>query len=629
MLHARGPLLSIDLTDHAATEEDVDDVLESFIGGRGVGTKLAHERIPFDADPFGPENRAYLSTGPLQMTRMSFTGRMNMTGLSPLTDGLLSTNAGGYLSRNFVGTGISVLELVGASDELLAVHVTDEGVEFEEVPGLEGALVPEVSDHVAETRGLGPEHCVAVGPAGENLVRFASVMTFDSRAFGRGGLGAVLGSKNVKCVTFSGDAPPTVELSDAASDVAAEVHREAATSDSMMRRQGTTSGTEFINDNFSLPTRYFSEMEFEGVDGIDGDAVESKKYKKAACSQCAFACKLPTRDDETGFETEGPEFETVMSFGSNCGVDDVVDVMKSNELCDNLGLDTISAGDTVAAYLMSEDEFGNAELIHETVEKIAHREGIGDTLAEGVARCHEELGVENWSVKGMEFAAHDGRAINGQGFSYAVANRGGDHMYSTTLRVEYDGDIDPIGLDGKPAVVLDRENRAAIRDSAIICAFGEDDYVTRNQFLRRDALFLAAAPHARLHHGHLLQRLHRAHGAPLHEEANGGVQNQNDSNGACFDYVAKYQRNPTGRGEEQDNQALQLIREQRPETRRFYLAKFVGTVRFPAAIYLCLRQPMCAGVEDIEDRFVRGGPGCTAIRIRWDACGRARVNRRI
>jgi aldehyde:ferredoxin oxidoreductase len=326
-----------------------------------------------------------------------------------------------------------------------------------------------------ENHGLEAEHIACIGPAGENLVRFACIMTYESRAFGRGGLGAVLGSKNVKAVTFRGESAPEIDIDE---ETQMEVHRHAATADDMMKRQGTTAGTAFINDNFSLPTRYFSEMEFEGVDGIDGDAVESKKYKKAACSQCAFACKLPTRDDETGFETEGPEFETVMSFGSNCGVDDVVDVMKSNELCDNLGLDTISAGDTVAAYLMSEDEFGNAELIHETVEKIAHREGIGDTLAEGVARCHEELGVENWSVKGMEFAAHDGRAINGQGFSYAVANRGGDHMYSTTLRVEYDGDIDPIGLDGKPAVVLDRENRAAIRDTAIICAFGEDDYVT-------------------------------------------------------------------------------------------------------------------------------------------------------
>ncbi len=475
MRHAKGPLLTVDVSDRTAVESDIDDVLESFIGGRGVCTRLAHDRIPFDADPFGPENRAYLATGPLQMSEMSFTGRMNMTGLSPLTDGLLSTNAGGYLSRNFADAGYSAVEIAGASDELLVVHVTDEGVEFEEMPELEGATVPEVTEHVSD-RGLDAENVACIGPAGENRVRFASVMTFESRAFGRGGMGAVLGSKNVKAITFEGDSRPEVDLPE---DVQATVHREAATSDDMMRRQGTTSGTEFINDEFSIPTRYFREYHFEDVENIGGDAVEEKKYKKGSCSMCAFACKLPTRDEERGVETEGPEFETVFSFGTQCGVGDVVDVMQSNELCDVYGMDTISAGNAVAAYLASEEEFGNADLIHETVEKIARREGVGDLLAEGVSRAADELGVPNYTVKDMEFAAHDGRTIHGQGFSYAVANRGADHMYSTTLRVEYNGDVPPEGLEGKPEIVLRRENHAAFRDSGIICAFaGGTGHVT-------------------------------------------------------------------------------------------------------------------------------------------------------
>ncbi|WP_227356161.1 aldehyde ferredoxin oxidoreductase family protein [Haladaptatus salinisoli] len=468
MLHAEGPLLTIDVNARETSETNIDDELAAFIGGRGVATKLAHDRIPFDADPFGSENRAYLATGPLQMSSMSFTGRMSMTGLSPLTDGLVSTNAGGYLSRNFCDTGYSVVELTGVSDELLAIHVTDDGIEFEEVAELEGAEVPAVTDYMSEHHDLEAENIIAIGPAGENLVRYACVMTYNSRAFGRGGLGAVLGSKNVKCVTFAGDSPPEIEMDE---DVQSKVHRNAATSDDMMRRQGTTQGTEFINDNFSLPTKYFEEFHFEHADQIGGDAVEEKKYKKAACSVCAFACKLPTRDEERGVETEGPEFETVFSFGSNMLIDDVVDVMKSNELCDRYGLDTISAGNAVAAYLAAEDEFGNAELVHETVEKIAHREGIGDILAEGIARFAEELGVRDYTVKNMEFAAHDGRVLHGQGLSYAVANRGGDHMYSTTLRVEYSGEIDPEGLEGKPEIVRRREDHAAFRDSGIVCAF--------------------------------------------------------------------------------------------------------------------------------------------------------------
>ncbi|WP_049921029.1 aldehyde ferredoxin oxidoreductase C-terminal domain-containing protein [Halopiger djelfimassiliensis] len=474
MLHAQGPLLTVDVGERAATETVIDDVLETCVGGRAAATALAHERIPFDADPLGPENRASLSTGPLQQSRMSFTGRMNMTGLSPLTDGLVSANAGGYLSRNFVGTGYSVLEITGESEELLAVHVTDSGVEFEAVPDLAGATVPETSAAMTERHDLGPEHCIAIGPAGENLVRFASVMTFDSRAFGRGGLGAVLGAKNVKCVTFDGDTRPPVEIPNPPE---MDVHREAAQSDDRMRRQGTTGSTEFINDNFSLPTRYFREYEFEGVAAIGGNAIEEKKYKKGACSACAYACKLPTRDEETGLETEGPEFETVYSFGSLQGVDDVVDVMRANELCDTLGMDTISAGVTVAAYLESEDAFGDADLAQEITEKIASREGIGDTLAEGVDRIHGDLGVENWTVKGMEFAAHDGRVLHGQGLSYAVANRGADHLYASMLSLEYGGDLDPQGTAGKADTLVERENYNAFRDTGIVCAFG-DDYVT-------------------------------------------------------------------------------------------------------------------------------------------------------
>jgi aldehyde:ferredoxin oxidoreductase len=474
MLHATGPLLTVDVGERTATETEIDGVLERTVGGRAAATALAHDRIPFDADPFGPENRAYLSTGPLQQSQTSFTGRMNMTGLSPLTDGLVSTNAGGYLSRNFVGTGISVFEIVGESDDLLAVHVTDEGVEFEEVPELEGATVSETSAYMAEHHDLDAEHCLTIGPAGENLVRFASVMTFDSRAFGRGGLGAVLGSKNVKCVTFTGDAEAPLEIPNPPE---MEIHREAAESDDLMRRQGTTGGTEFINENFSLPTRYFDEYEFEHAADIGGDAVEEKKYKKGACSACAYACKLPTRDKESGLETEGPEFETVYSFGSCQGVGDIVDVMKANELCDDLGMDTISAGVTVAAYLKSEDEFGNADLAQEITEKIAYREGIGDDLAEGVDRVHDALGVDNYTVKGMEFAAHDGRVLHGQGLSYAVANRGGDHMYAGMLSLEYSGELDPEGTLGKAETLVEQENRNAFRDTGIVCAFG-GEYVT-------------------------------------------------------------------------------------------------------------------------------------------------------
>ncbi|WP_423995597.1 aldehyde ferredoxin oxidoreductase family protein [Halorubrum trapanicum] len=480
MRHAQGPLLTIDLTERTASTAPIDDRLASFVGGRGLNTSLAYDRIPFDADPLGPENRLYFSTGLMQYSTTSYTGRMAATGLSPLTNGLLSSNAGGFLSRNFTGAGYAAVEIVGASDDLLAVHVREVGpdgepdVTFEEVPDLEQAEVSAVSDRFAETRDLEPEHVACVGPAGENRVRFASIMTSDTRAFGRGGLGAVLGSKGVKALTFDGDADSDIEVD--WPDEAGEVHREAATSDSIMKRQGTTSVTELANEVDALPSYYFAETSFEGVEGISGDRVEEKKYKKGTCSQCAFACKLPTRDEETGVETEGPEFETVMAFGSNAGVDDVVDVMAANELCDELGMDTISCGDVVSMFLQSEDEFGNAELVRSLVEQIAYREGVGDKLAEGVHRASEEFGAEDWTVKGMAFSGHDGRALNGQGLAFATANRGADHMYGEFYPYEYplvdpDDALDPQGLDGKPPKLVAKENRNAVLDSAVICKF--------------------------------------------------------------------------------------------------------------------------------------------------------------
>lgn len=488
MLHAEGPLLSIDLSRQETETENIDSILESFIGGRGVGTKLGHDRIPTDIDPFDPENRLYFSTGPLQISIMSFTGRMNVTSLSPLSSGLASTNAGGFMSRNFADTGYSAVELVGACDELTAIHVRDDGVTFESVPALEGALVSEVTEYMDEEHDLEAENIACIGPAGENQVRFSAIMTTESRAFGRGGMGAVLGSKNVKAVTFAGDSRRDIDIP----DISTEIHRDAAQSDSIMKRQGTASVTDLSNELGTFPSRYFEDVRFEGFEGINGDMVESKKYKKGTCSACAFACKLPTKDEATGLETEGPEFETIMAFGGNCAIDDIVSVMKSNELCDEYGMDTISCGNAVAAYLKANDAFGDSELVHEMVEKIALREGDGDLLAEGIHRFHDELGVEDWTVKGMSFSAHDGRTVHGQGLSFATANRGADHMYSTFYAWEYplvsrDEAVDPEGLEGKAPLVVEQEQRRALEDCGVVCRFSRG----MQSVERLESLFMA------------------------------------------------------------------------------------------------------------------------------------------
>ncbi|MFB6102254.1 MAG: aldehyde ferredoxin oxidoreductase family protein [Haloplanus sp.] len=476
MRHVQGPLLSIDVGAREWRTRRITAARDAFVGGRGLGTRLAYERIPFDADPFGSANRLVFTAGPLQSTTTSFAGRLSCTGLSPLTDGLLSSNAGGFLAGNFVGTGYAAVEIAGASDDPLAVHVREDGVTVEPVPDLTGAAVSTVTEWVRERHGLDGDHVACVGPAGENRVRFAAIMTTGHRAFARGGLGAVLGAKGVKALTFAGDATPGSDLDAAAADVASAIHREAAEGDHVMKDQGTPSLTTFANEVGALPTRYFSERSFEGADALSGERVAEKKTGRGTCSRCAFACKLPTADEETGIETEGPEFETLMAFGSNAGVDDLPAVMHANDRCDELGLDTISCGDVVSAYLAAEDAFGDADLVHDLIERIAHREGVGDRLAEGLARCHDDLGVSDWTMKGMEFAAHDGRALAGQGLAFATSNRGADHLYGGMYVYEYplvdrEDALPAEGLDGKAETLVESENRNAALDSAIACRF--------------------------------------------------------------------------------------------------------------------------------------------------------------
>ncbi len=294
MIHTEGSLLTIDADDRETRTEDIDGVLSSFVGGRGVGTKLAHDRIPFDADPFGPENRLFFTTGPMQTSNMSFTGRMNCTGISPLTGGLLSSNAGGFLSRHFGATGYGAVELTSKSDDLVAIHITDEEIEFEDVSELVGATTSEVGEYMADEHGLGDEQLLVAGPAGENRVRFASIMTTEHRAFGRGGLGAVMGSKNVKCISFDGDSAPDIDID----PIQMDVHREAATADDHpMNEAGTTSVTEYANHVSALPTHYFSELEFDGANEIGGGAVSDKKYKKGPVRSVPLpvSCRRRTR----------------------------------------------------------------------------------------------------------------------------------------------------------------------------------------------------------------------------------------------------------------------------------------------------------------------------------------------
>jgi len=453
-----------------------------------VATRLAHERVPFDADPLGPENRAVFTTGPMQASQMSFTGRTNCTALSPLTDGLLSSNAGGFVSRHLAATGYGAIELAGASDDLVIVHVRDDGVEFEAVPDLAGATVSETTGYLEDERDISSDRTAVIGPAGENEVRFASIMTTEERAFGRGGLGAVLGAKNVKAVTFGGDSAPGLEISATAN----EIHREAATEDHIMKEQGTVAVMDLANEMDGLPSYYFSERSFAGVE----DQRRRRRGEEVQEGNLLGVCvRLQAPDPGRGARRRdrGPRVRGGDGVRLEFGVDDIVDVMESNRLCDEYGLDAISAGNTIAAYLAAEDEFGNRELIWDLVDKIAQRDGVGDTLAEDRS---DPRGPRRGELVGEEHGLRGprGRLLHGQALSYAVANRGADHMYATFYSVEYPlveeaEAMEPAGFEGKADRLVERENLMALNDSGVVCKFSRDFMTPERYELLFDADF--------------------------------------------------------------------------------------------------------------------------------------------
>jgi len=398
------------------------------------------------------------------------------------------------VSRHLAATGYGAIELAGASDELVVLHVRDDGVEFEAVPGLAGATVSETTDYLDDEHDIPSDRTAVIGPAGENEVRFASsIMTTEERAFGRAGLGAVLGSKNVKAVTFGGDSAPDLSINATAN----EIHREAATEDHIMKEQGTVAVMDLANEMDGLPSYYFSERSFAGVEGINGAAVAEKKYKKGTCSSCAFACKLPTRDGARRRDRrprvrggDGVRLE----LGSRRhrrrdGVEPPVRRVRA-------GRDLRGQHDRRVPRRRRRRVRQSRAYLGPRGQEIAQRDGVGDQLAEGIGRIHDDLGVGNWSVKNMDFAAHEGRLLHGQALSYAVANRGADHMYATFYSVEYPSSRkrrpwSPPG-SGKAERLVQREDLMALNDSGVVCKFSRDFMTPERYELLFDADFEVA-----------------------------------------------------------------------------------------------------------------------------------------
>ena len=490
-----GRILRVNLTDHSTSIENVDQQFaKKYLGGRGWAIKYMMDEMDASVDAFSPENMLIFATGPLTATAAPTGNRYMVVTKSPLTGALTNSNSGGFFPTELKRTGFDMIIFEGKSPEPVYLWINDDEVEFRSACHLWGKNVPDTDDIVLQETD--PKARVAcIGPAGENLVLFASIMNDKHRAAGRSGVGAVMGSKNLKAVAVRGTQAVEIANPKEMDRVCKEMQKTVGNvmkAGGAMRVYGTSYVPPITNEIGILPTRNFQTGRFEGVSGLTGDVINEKYLIRAKpCYRCPIACGRETKVDDPkyGGEGEGPEYETIAAFGSACGVDNMAAVIKANYVCNELGMDTITAGMTIACAMelsekgyLPQDEigfplkFGDADSMIALTKKMATREGFGDTLAEGSFRLAEKYGHPEIAVtaKKQEFPGYDPRGSKGMGLLYATSNKGASHMSGDLAYCEVFGvpaKIDPLTTENKPELIKRYEDAFTVIDAVGLCVF--------------------------------------------------------------------------------------------------------------------------------------------------------------
>ena len=463
-----------------------------FLGGNGFVAKQVAEHVPVDADPLDPANVLAMAVGPMNATPFQSTSRGVLGFVSPMTDGFFDSTFGGTLPQALKTTGFEAVVLHGEAPEQSYVLVHEDGAEVKPATGLSGLETYETCQEIREREGVGYDtHVLANGPAGENEVRYACLLhesKLREGVAGRGGAGAVLGSKNVKAIAVQGGEFQPEPHADLRGRAVQQMGRLMADTE-MLQDYGTAGLVNPINEMGKLGQR---NMQTEQADPAEAEAISGETLREeyvtedTTCANCAVKCGKHVSVEAEGMtEAKIPEFESLFGTATLQEVYDVERVMKANDLCDRLGMDTISWGVTVAfareCYekgLLDEDdsphlEFGDADGLVELARETAHREGFGDDLAEGSFRLAESLddGAERYlyGSKGLEFAAHSARGLKGMSIGYATGTRGGSH-HDTRPTLQYDGHHDET-TEGTPEFAARIQHFTALGDSLTQCRF--------------------------------------------------------------------------------------------------------------------------------------------------------------
>jgi len=484
-------LLRVNLTERTFEMEAIpDDILAAYLGGKGLATHLLLENTPPGVDPLSPQNVLIVATGPASGTVLAPASRYGLFSKSPLTGLYGESYAGGHVAPQIKATGYDAILLEGAADAPLYLEISDERVEFHDAAHLWGKDIYEAEDRVKEEVGVPRAQAIVIGPAGENLVPFALVGNNRWRHAGRCGMGAVMGSKKVKAIVFHGKAQCALHDPQAVKAFDDELRERGREDPGALayRNFGTPMIVAIANEFGSFPSRYWSEGRVPHWERLSAEyLVENFEVRSRACHRCYLACgKLSTvlEGRHAGLRIEGPEYETIFAFGGLCLINDLAEIMYLNDICDRLGLDTITSGNVVAFAIEASRrgalelglDYGDADGAADLLKKIAYREGVGDLLARGVRAASRELGLEEIAihVKGLEPAGYDPRALKGMGLAFAVADRGACHLRATVYKAEFSGVSDPDSIEGKAELVTDFEDRHTIFDSLIFCRFYRD-----------------------------------------------------------------------------------------------------------------------------------------------------------
>jgi aldehyde:ferredoxin oxidoreductase len=483
MFGYHGCYLRVDLSDESARYVSLpESVLRRFLGGVGLATYLMHREAPAAADPLAPSSPLIFCLSPLVGTQLTTSAKFAVVAKSPLTNRLNDALSSSHFAIAAKKAGVDALVLTGACPRPSVVIVDDGRVSVEPAEDVWGMPAPQAQE--ALRRRFGPTYqLAAIGPAGENRVRYATISN-ENRHAGRGGLGAVLGSKNVKALAVAGS--HRVELADQPAVLAAarELSRRSfGPATAKYRELGTVSNLLSFNRLNALPTRNFQQGSFEEADSLSGEALNASRLEtRQSCAACTIGCEHIYDTQQGGVRLE---YESLFALGPLCGIGDRDAVLEAARLCDRLGLDTISAGATVAFAmecaekgLLCEERlhFGDAARQRELLQQIADRSGLGDLLAEGTRRAAERLGggAADFAphVKGMEIPGYEPRALQAMALGFAVGSRGADHNRSGAYEVDFSAEADR--LHGSPEaarLAVETEDRAALIDSLILCKF--------------------------------------------------------------------------------------------------------------------------------------------------------------